>query len=57
MEQLDRAIATAYVQNYPKEAKRIHMGKNDDVIESESEHGGIQVKPSCQSTLVRSVGP
>ena len=44
MEQLDRALATAYVAKFPKEAKRIHLGITDDVIEAASEHGGIQVK-------------
>jgi hypothetical protein len=44
MEALDRALATAYVKKFPEEAKRIHMGKNDEVIEAESEFGGICAK-------------
>jgi hypothetical protein len=31
MERLDRALATAYVGKYPEEAKRIHLGKDDEV--------------------------
>lgn len=44
MEALDRAVATAYVKKFPEEAKRIHMGKNDEVIEAESEFGGVCAK-------------
>ena len=44
METLDRALATAYVKKFPEEAKRIHMGKNDEVIEAESEFGGVCAK-------------
>ena len=42
MEVLDRALATAYVSKYPEEAKRIHMGKDDEVIDAETEYGSVK---------------
>ena len=42
MEVLDRALATAYVSKYPEEAKRIHLGKDDEVIDAETEYGNVK---------------
>jgi hypothetical protein len=42
LEVLDRALASAYVSKYPEEAKRIHMGKDDEVIDAETEYGGVK---------------
>ena len=55
MELLDRALATAYVSKYPEEAKRVHLGKDDEVIDAETEYGSVKKRQPKQKKVVKPI--